>query len=114
MGCPAVGVGRYCPAHAKANHRDYNKERRADPVRRKADAFYSTKPWRSARLAQLQREPLCVECKRAGIITGANVVDHIRPISQGGAKFDPDNLQSMCKPCHDRKSVQEGSRFGNK
>ena len=35
-------------------------------------------------------------------ITAATVVDHIKP-HRGDIDlaYDPDNLQSLCKPCHD-------------
>lgn len=26
--------------------------------------------------------------------------DHIHPVSQGGAKFDPANLRTLCRRCH--------------
>jgi 5-methylcytosine-specific restriction endonuclease McrA len=41
-------------------------------------------------------------CTRRGIVTPANVVDHKRP-HRGDEElfFDPDNLDSLCKPCHD-------------
>lgn len=48
--------------------------------------------------------PLCEECQRRGITTLAQVVDHIVPINRGGAKLDMANLQSLCHPCHNRKS----------
>ena len=36
------------------------------------------------------------------------VIDyHITPMAQGGSYDDPDNLQALCKECHDRKTVDE-------
>lgn len=38
-----------------------------------------------------------------GDVVAATVVDHIKPHRGDRAlAFDPDNLQSLCKPCHDR------------
>jgi 5-methylcytosine-specific restriction endonuclease McrA len=34
-------------------------------------------------------------------------VDHIIPIEAGGAKLDPDNLQTVCKRCHTHKTFNE-------
>ena len=33
--------------------------------------------------------------------------DHIDPIFRGGRGIDPDNLQTICTDCHDRKTVEE-------
>lgn len=71
--------------------------------------------WRKFRLLYLADNPLCVLCKELNRITPATVIDHIKPMSQGGAKFDPDNLRAVCKTCHDsacqsfnRKGVMKG------
>ncbi|WP_295941636.1 HNH endonuclease signature motif containing protein [uncultured Alistipes sp.] len=55
----------------------------------------------------MEQCPLCEECQRRGITTLAQVVDHIVPINRGGAKLDMANLQSLCHPCHNRKSGLE-------
>lgn len=64
---------------------------------------YKTARWLAMRLAQLRDEPLCRYCKQMGRVVAATTVDHIRP-HRGDRKlaFDPYNLQSLCKPCHDR------------
>ena len=69
--------------------------------------WYSSKRWRSVRLYYLQKNPLCVQCKAKGVINGAEVIDHILPIRQGGDMYNEMNLQSMCKVCHDKKSRSE-------
>jgi len=57
---------------------------------------------------QLLREPWCRECARRGIHTRATVVDHIQPHRGNWTRFiDRDNLQSLCKSCHDRKTALE-------
>ena len=70
---------------------------------------YSTKAWAQTRAAQLSDEPLCRMCKQIGTLTSAEVVDHIVPVNEAPERaFDPDNLQSLCKRCHDRyKQAQE-------
>lgn len=57
---------------------------------------------------------MCEECLRQGRLTPATVVDHVRPLKQGGAALDFRNLQSLCAACHGRKSIEEGSRFGGR
>jgi len=39
-----------------------------------------------------------------GKVVVAREVDHIQPVSDGGAPFDQDNLQPLCKSCHSRKT----------
>jgi len=79
--------------------------------------FYNSRAWRKIRAAFLQEYPDCVQCKRDDIVTPGNVVDHIKPITEGGHKTDRTNLQTMCKACHDKKSAYEGGKqrgMGNK
>ena len=61
--------------------------------------------WRKARSAFLQRNPLCVECMRKGVLTPATVVDHIIPHRGDKELFwNEENWQPLCKSCHDRKT----------
>jgi 5-methylcytosine-specific restriction protein A len=46
-------------------------------------------------------------CAARGRITAAVLVDHIKPIRDGGAILDDDNLQSLCRACHDAKTVED-------
>lgn len=62
--------------------------------------FYSSSEWLRIRARQLARAPICEGCERAP----ASEVDHITPISAGGPKRDPANLQSMCGACHKGKT----------
>jgi hypothetical protein len=44
----------------------------------------------------------------------ANVVDHIIPHRGDMELFwDESNWQSMCEPCHNRKTASEDGAFGN-
>lgn len=52
---------------------------------------------------QLRTAPHCEHCWPKGIITTATEVDHIKPLHKGGTD-DPDNLQSLCGPCHKHKT----------
>lgn len=74
--------------------------------------FYVSVAWRKLRNAYIQEHPLCVLCEKEGLVRAAYYVDHITPIRQGGEALDESNLQSLCKPCHDKKSGQE--RHSNK
>ena len=57
----------------------------------------SGRRWELTRLAVLRRDGRrCVLCGAAGRIE----IDHIQPISKGGARFDMANLRSLCRTCH--------------
>lgn len=98
--CPAlVARGeRFCAEHAKQHQKQDNAERYDE---RK---FYWSKPWRRLRASVLRQHPFC-RCGRL-----ATVVDHIKPIKQGGASLDSRNLQPMCEECHNQKRQGERSK----
>jgi 5-methylcytosine-specific restriction protein A len=45
-------------------------------------------------------------CTAAGRVTPATQLDHIVPKAKGGTD-SVDNLQPLCKPCHDNKTIQD-------
>ncbi len=93
-GCPrpAVSGGR-CELHAR-EHRARQEANRPSAAARGYDAR-----WRRIRAKFLKAHAECVECGAP-----ATVADHIVPLSQGGTN-DWDNLQPLCKRCHDRKTA---------
>lgn len=62
------------------------------------------------RKRRLQNEPLCRDCKSAGIIRAATVPDHIIPLAQGGLDID-DNIRCLCDDCH---KVRTAEQFGHR
>ena len=54
--------------------------------------------------------PLCEDCKAIGRITRAVEVDHIDGDSGNNAG---DNLRSLCKSHHSRKTVRENGGLGH-
>ena len=72
---------------------------------------YHTNWWRKKRIAILKRDNyLCVVCEQEGRITEATVCDHTKPVKEFDSFMDAtydDNLQSLCKPCHDVKRAKE-------
>jgi 5-methylcytosine-specific restriction enzyme A len=78
---------------------------------RQAKRLYATNhpTWRAIREEQLRREPLCRECKKNGRITSGNTVDHISGDTYNNG---PENLQTLCKACHDHKTGTE-TGFGS-
>lgn len=64
--------------------------------------LYKTARWLKLRKRQLRVEPLCRFCAAQRRLSLGRVVDHIRPHKGDEALFfDPENLQTLCKPCHD-------------
>ena len=71
--------------------------------------------WSKVRARFLKEHPLCVKCFSDGLITAANIVDHIKPHKGDTNLFwDESNYQSLCKPCHDMKTAKEDGGFGNR
>lgn len=95
-GCPGSTQDRFCDKHrhqherATANARGYDHR------------------WRHARAKYLKEHPLCVKCQGENRLTKATVVDHIQPHRGDGKLFwDKSNWQSLCKRCHDKKTMTE-------
>lgn len=61
------------------------------------------------RWALLRRQVLdrdgwrCRQCGRAGRLE----VDHVQALEDGGDPWAPDNLQTLCRQCHIRKTARE-------
>ncbi len=105
--CPKLTDSQYCDEHKRIIDSNYNKYER-DNVSQK---FYQSAEWRAVRKQKLNLNPLCEECERKGKLVKATMVDHIKPIKQGGGALDLNNLQSLCWHCHSSKSAKEGSRW---
>lgn len=64
--------------------------------------MYKTKTWQGLRTSIIQARPLCEACQKKGITRLASVVHHLTPHRGVWHMFvDPDNLQPVCKACHD-------------
>ncbi|MEV7364259.1 HNH endonuclease [Streptomyces sp. NPDC091299] len=92
-GCHALAPEGRCDEH----------KRKAWANRSKAWGSGSTRKWREFRAERLQAEPQCRWCGAKKDLE----VDHIIPLSRGGSKWDPDNVQTLCEPCHEIKSEQD-------
>ena len=58
---------------------------------------------------------MCQQCLREGIETqpASPEIDHIKPANtHPHLRYDLDNLQTLCKRCHSRKTHAEGIRDG--
>lgn len=71
-------------------------------------AFYNSAAWRACAKAHKAAHPLCINhatCKGTAYIT-----DHVLPINEGGAWYDFNNLQSLCKRCNAIKTGKQASK----
>jgi 5-methylcytosine-specific restriction protein A len=79
--------------------------------------FYNSWKWRKKSKAYRESHPICEckECKLIQIIKPAEVVDHVRGLKflldNNLDPFDDNELQSMSKECHNKKSG--GEKGGN-
>lgn len=99
-GCPElVEAGRlYCEKHLPLH---------LEVTRPAAKRGYNRR-WQKVRKSYLEAHPLCVQCAKQGKYVRATVVDHIIP-HRGDQKlfWDQNNWQSLCKSCHDKKTLTE-------
>ena len=65
------------------------------------------RPYRRVRDRVKQDQSLCPLCEAQGLTVAGEEVDHIVPLSRGGAEQDPANLQHLCVPCHAAKTRRE-------
>lgn len=70
--------------------------------------FYRLSRWTKLSKTIRADEPLCRICLSKGISNPSQVVDHIIPHKGNEDLFwSSENLQAICKRCHDRKSARE-------
>jgi 5-methylcytosine-specific restriction protein A len=100
--CPTlVPAGqRFCPDHKREHYRRFNAARGTV----KEQNYGNT--WKKLRDYYIARNVLCVMCLSKGVTRAAEEVDHVTPRRHGGSD-DTDNLQSLCKSCHSRKTARE-------
>ena len=91
-----------CPKCKKINNKIYDRNKRD----KESNKFYHSVEWKKVRLIVLNNNPFCIDCGKP-----ADTVDHIIAIKKGGSKLDANNLQSMCKSCHNIKENLEGNRW---
>ena len=65
--------------------------------------------WRRLRLAVFERDGW--RCRKCGLARRLEC-DHVKPLRQGGAMWDMENLQTLCVNCHKEKSRREARPEG--
>ena len=71
-----------------------------------AEQFYLSQAWRNCRDAYMESVGgLCEECLKQGVYTPAEIVHHIKPLTERNIN-DPEitlsfkNLYAVCRSCH--------------
>lgn len=54
----------------------------------------------------LRRDPLCVRCRKRGLIVASQEVDHVIPLGKGGKEEDS-NRQGLCHDCNQAKRAED-------
>lgn len=98
------------PTINKGGTRRYNgKRERNDLDRKKRQRIYQNPLWKRLRDAHLREHPLCEVCELEGRVTLAEDCHHWRSFTDKKNEmemktlaFDPRNIGSLCKVCHNR------------
>lgn len=80
-------------------------------VARTATHSIGGRPWRRIRERVLKRDSYLCQLCLPDRVTPARDVDHIVPRHLGGGDNE-ENLQSLCRECHEAKSRAEGGARG--
>lgn len=102
-GCRALHVNRggYCDEH---QYRRRQTERQQDrDARGSASERGYDHTWHKVRRQKLNADPLCERCEARDKVIPAAVVHHIDRNPRNNAE---DNLESLCRPCHDIEHSQ--------
>lgn len=99
-------------ATSARHHRRYRTGRSVQGAKR--HKFYDARLWRGTdnrqglRDVKLQQNPLCEDCEANGKTVAAHDVDHVIPIAdRPDLRADINNLRSLCKSCHSKKTVRQ-------
>lgn len=106
---PPPSAGFVLSAQQRKQDKRQTDARRGSATSRGYDA-----DWRRLRAAFLLKNPLCLFCEEAGRVTEATVVDHIISFAdRPELRLAWDNLRSLCKDCHDRRTARDQA-FGGR
>lgn len=115
-GCLNLTSDKYCDDHKqiedinkKINNKLYDLYKRDKKIRE----FYNSKAWLRLREQALMRDHyLCQHCLKQNRIAHAEIVDHIVPIKvDWSLRLSLSNTQSLCKACHNRKSMEDKGKY---
>jgi 5-methylcytosine-specific restriction protein A len=89
-----------CPRHADRRGKCTPHAAAAEAQRGTAAARGYDSAWQRRRLEVLERDDWTCRIGGPRCRVSATTVDHIIPLSEGGARLDPANLRAACSPCN--------------
>ncbi|GAP11756.1 HNH endonuclease [Bellilinea caldifistulae] len=95
-GCPELVIEGYCD-----DHKPFPQKRQSDYQR-----LYDRR-WQKRREQWLTHHPWCEECLQQGFYIPATEVHHLVPHRGNIEIFLNSPLESLCKSCHSRKTLEE-------
>ena len=101
-GCPNLVTERNvyrCPEHQREYLKQWEKPR---------DVKYTSTMWRKRSQIFLAHNPTCVRCGAP-----SEIAHHIYRKRDGGSD-DEDNLEALCRSCHEGEHNQKGERWGRR
>jgi len=99
MGCMKLTRSRFCEKHTKEfDEKQKTTKHDRDLHRGSSSERGYDKTWQRFRKFYLRRHPICEKCEDYKDLH----VHHIKPINEGGARLDPDNLMTLCRSCHEK------------
>jgi 5-methylcytosine-specific restriction protein A len=106
--CPNEAVKR---GRCQEHHNEVSRQE-SSRIREKRDGLYTDNPvWRKYyRPVILARHIVCQICHEQP----STIVDHIVAIEDGGEALKLDNLQGVCRSCHNRKTREEIKARGDR
>lgn len=100
------------PNRPKKVNRPWQSPRK--PFGRRAKShydFYNSTRWRKKSKRYRDKHPYCVHCEKEGIVSAADVVDHIQGLGylleNSLDPYDDKELQGLCHHHHNRKSGRQ-------
>jgi 5-methylcytosine-specific restriction protein A len=89
------------PAHGAAAKRQARDRWRGSAASRGYDAA-----WKKFRAGFLRSNPLCADCFKAGIVTPATEVHHIRKLrDHPEVRLVWADAMALCRPCHSTRTA---------
>lgn len=103
---------QYCEEHrtqGKRKQESYSERKEKDA---EALKFYKSVRWQRTSRNYRYKYPTCEICLKLGIVSPADVVDHIKErkdllVDEQHLLYDESNLMSLCHACHNRKTTNE-------
>lgn len=115
-GCSTLTETAYCGQHEKKKQDTVKSKRiKYDKERGTATQRGYNYSWSKYSKQFRKENPLCVMCEKEGIVTLADCVDHIVPVSgqEDPLFWQASNHQSLCHSCHSVKTAKEDGGYGN-